>query len=219
MLTRIPNSPRIAKLESDNARSTAWVVGRALVTEMVLSDKSIRDEIESGRIAITPFSSTDVQPASVDLHLDDKVLVFRNSTAPYVDLRKDLPNLNEMVVIEDDQPFILHPGEFVLGNTLERISLSDSIVARLEGKSSLGRIGLLDPLDGWLRGPGVGWTFDPRVVERFAVALDALQGHADRADLVSVPFDTGGESIRIRGVEEPISRADGADGVTSAPRI
>ena len=74
---------------------------------MVLSDKSIRDEIDAGRIGITPFSPTDVQPASVDLHLDDKVLVFRNSTAPYVDLRADVPNLNEMVVIEDDQPLHL----------------------------------------------------------------------------------------------------------------
>ena len=110
---------------------------------MVLSDKSIREEIASGRIGIHPFSTDDVQPASVDLHLDDKVLVFRNSTAPFIDLRHDIPELNEMVVIDDDQPFILHPGEFVLGSTLERISLSDSIVARLEGKSSLGRIGLL----------------------------------------------------------------------------
>ena len=116
---------------------------RALVSAMVLSDKSIRDEIESGRISISPFEDQDVQPASVDLHLDDKVLVFRNSTAPYVDLRRVVPDLNEMVVIEDDVPFILHPGEFVLGNTLERITLSDAIVARLEGKSSLGRIGLL----------------------------------------------------------------------------
>ncbi len=118
-------------------------MGRALVKDMVLSDKSIRDEIASGRIGIDPFSADDVQPASVDLHLDDKVLVFRNSTAPYVDLRREIPELNEMVEIADDQPFILHPGEFVLGNTLERITLSDSIVARLEGKSSLGRIGLL----------------------------------------------------------------------------
>ena len=109
----------------------------------MLSDKSIREEIASGGIGIDPFSSDDVQPASVDLHLDDKVLVFRNSTAPFIDLRRDIPELNEMVVIEDDGPFILHPGEFVLGSTLERIRLSDSIVARLEGKSSLGRIGLL----------------------------------------------------------------------------
>lgn len=130
-------------IESEIARPTARAVGRASVRSMVLSDKSIRDEIASGRIGIDPFSASDVQPASVDLHLDDKVLVFRNSTAPYVDLRRDIPELNKMVVIEDDEPFILHPGEFVLGNTLERITLSDSIVARLEGKSSLGRIGLL----------------------------------------------------------------------------
>ena len=110
---------------------------------MVLSDKSIRDEIASGRIGIDPFDPSDVQPASVDLHLDDKVLVFRNSTAPYIDLKKAVPDLNEMVRIKDDEPFILHPGEFVLGSTLERVTLGDSIVARLEGKSSLGRIGLL----------------------------------------------------------------------------
>ncbi len=110
---------------------------------MILSDRSIREEIAAGRIGIDPFTAEDVQPASIDLHLDDKVLVFRNSTAPFIDLRRDIPQLNEMVVIEDDEPFILHPGEFVLANTLERITLSDSIVARLEGKSSLGRIGLL----------------------------------------------------------------------------
>ena len=116
---------------------------RASVNAMVLSDKSIRDEIASGRIGIDPFDPSDVQPASVDLHLDDKVLVFRNSTAPYIDLKKAVPDLNEMVRIRDDEPFILHPGEFVLGSTLERVTLGDSIVARLEGKSSLGRIGLL----------------------------------------------------------------------------
>lgn len=110
---------------------------------MILSDRSIREEIAAGRIGIDPFTAEDVQPASIDLHLDDKVLVFRNSTAPFIDLRRDIPQLNEMVVIKDDEPFILHPGEFVLANTLERITLSDSIVARLEGKSSLGRIGLL----------------------------------------------------------------------------
>ena len=121
-------------IKFDIARSTTRVVERALVSAMVLSDKSIRDEIASGRISISPFEDEDVQPASVDLHLDDKVLVFRNSTAPYVDLRRDVPDLNEMVVIENDVPFILHPGEFVLGNTLERITLSDAIVARLEEK-------------------------------------------------------------------------------------
>ncbi len=110
---------------------------------MVLSDRSIKSEIAAGRISIVPFNESDVQPASVDLHLDGKVLVFRNASAGFVDLRYEIPDLYEMVEIADDRPFILHPGEFVLGNTLERISLGNEIVARLEGKSSLGRIGLL----------------------------------------------------------------------------
>ncbi|MEX0760934.1 MAG: dCTP deaminase [Dehalococcoidia bacterium] len=110
---------------------------------MVLSDRTIKEQIEAGRIIIDPFDPRDVQPASVDLHLDSKILVFRNSTAPYIDLRADLPELTEPLVIKDDQPFILHPGEFVLGSTFEHIEIPNNIVARLEGKSSLGRIGLL----------------------------------------------------------------------------
>ncbi len=110
---------------------------------MVLSDRTIKEQIEAGRIIIEPFDPRDVQPASVDLHLDSKILVFRNSTAPYIDLRADLPELTEPLVIKEDQPFILHPGEFVLGSTFEHIEIPNNIVARLEGKSSLGRIGLL----------------------------------------------------------------------------
>lgn len=110
---------------------------------MVLSDRSIREEIEAGRISISPFRDEDVQPASVDLHLDRQLLVFRHSNAPLIDLRKEIPDLTEMVAIKRDEPFILHPGEFVLGNTVEQIRLANDIVARLEGKSSLGRIGLL----------------------------------------------------------------------------
>ena len=100
-------------------------------------------EIKKGNIVIDPFSPNDVQPASVDLHLTNKILVFNNSSAPYIDLMKEIPNLTSEVTIPNDQPFILHPGEFVLGSTLEKISLSNKIVARIEGKSSLGRLGLL----------------------------------------------------------------------------
>jgi len=110
---------------------------------MVLSDHTIKEEIERGHIVIDPLDERDVQPASVDLHLDRNLLVFRNSTAPYIDLRENLPELTDQIEIADKQPFILHPGEFVLASTLERIELPDDLVARLEGKSSLGRIGLL----------------------------------------------------------------------------
>ncbi len=110
---------------------------------MILSDRDIRAAIEAGRIVIDPFVPEAVQPSSVDLHLDRRFRVFRNSRYPYIDVREPQPDLTELVEIEGDQPFILHPGEFVLGSTLERVALPDDLVARLEGKSSLGRLGLL----------------------------------------------------------------------------
>ncbi|MEE9248850.1 MAG: dCTP deaminase [Dehalococcoidia bacterium] len=110
---------------------------------MVLSDKTIKEELSRKRIIIDPLDLRDIQPASVDVHLDDKILVFRNSRKPYIDIKEDTTDLTELQKIEDDQPFILHPGEFVLASTRENIQIPDDIVARLEGKSSLGRIGLL----------------------------------------------------------------------------
>lgn len=110
---------------------------------MVLSDRTIREEIQKRRIVIDPIDEADIQPASVDVHLDRKILVFTNSRRPYIDVRQDMTDLTDMVEIEDDTPFILHPGEFVLASTSEHIEIPGDLVARLEGKSSLGRIGLL----------------------------------------------------------------------------
>jgi dCTP deaminase len=110
---------------------------------VVLSDRDIRAEIEAGRIVIDPFIPDAVQPSSIDLHLDRRFRVFRNSRYPYIDVRADQPELTELVEIGGDEPFILHPGEFVLGSTFERVGLPNDLVARLEGKSSLGRLGLL----------------------------------------------------------------------------
>ncbi len=110
---------------------------------MVLSDRSIKEELARGRIVIKPLGEGCIQPASVDVHLDRTLLVFRNSRRPYIDVREDVSDLTDMVEIEGDRPFILHPGEFVLASTLEHIEVPDDLVARLEGKSSLGRIGLL----------------------------------------------------------------------------
>jgi dCTP deaminase len=110
---------------------------------MVLSDGDIRAEIQAGRIVIDPYTPEAVQPSSVDLHLDNRFRVFRSSRYPYIDVREEQPDLTELVEIEGDEPFILHPGEFVLGSTLERVELPNDVVARLEGKSSLGRLGLL----------------------------------------------------------------------------
>ena len=110
---------------------------------MVLSDRTIREEVEAKRIVISPLDPSDIQPASVDLHLDRKLLLFRNSRRPLIDVHENLEGLTEMEEIHDAQPFILHPGEFILASTLEYIALPADLVARLEGKSSLGRIGLL----------------------------------------------------------------------------
>jgi dCTP deaminase len=110
---------------------------------VVLSDRTIRAEIDAGRIVIEPFDPSLVQPSSVDVRVDRQFRVFHNARYAFIDVRKPMDDLTELVEPPKDEPFILHPGEFVLGQTLERVTLPDDIVARLEGKSSLGRLGLL----------------------------------------------------------------------------
>ena len=110
---------------------------------MVLSDRTIRRLVADGRIGIDPFDDGLVQPSSVDVRVDRYFRVFRNARYPYIDVKQPMEDLTELVEIDDADPFILHPGEFVLGSTLERVTLPDDLVARLEGKSSLGRLGLL----------------------------------------------------------------------------
>jgi deoxycytidine triphosphate deaminase len=110
---------------------------------MILSDASIREALENGGIVIDPLGEGAIQPSSVDLHVDRYFRVFRNDTTPYIDPKEPQEDLTELVEVEDGGSFILHPGEFVLGSTLERVALSSDLVARLEGKSSLGRLGLL----------------------------------------------------------------------------
>ena len=109
----------------------------------VLADRDIRTELEAGRVRIDPYDPADLQPSSVDLHLDRRFRVFRNNRYAYIDVRSPQPDLTEMLSVADDEPFILHPGEFVLGQVLEWVELPDNLVSRLEGKSSLGRLGLL----------------------------------------------------------------------------
>ncbi|MCY3967613.1 MAG: dCTP deaminase [bacterium] len=110
---------------------------------MILSDVSIREMLQQGRIQIDPLTDDAIQPSSVDLRIDRHFLVFRNHTEGLIDVKRNLDALTEPVEIAPEGVFILHPGEFVLGATLERVQLPDNLVARLEGKSSLGRLGLL----------------------------------------------------------------------------
>ncbi len=110
---------------------------------MILSDRTIREELASGRITIEPLGEGALQPSSVDLHVDRLFRVFRNHTTRVIDVKEDQADLTELVEVGEGDAFILHPGEFALGSTSERVALPDDLVARLEGKSSLGRLGLL----------------------------------------------------------------------------
>jgi dCTP deaminase len=110
---------------------------------VLLSDRDILSEIDSQRVALDPFDAAMVQPSSVDVRLDRFFRVFENHKYPHIDPAQDQPDLTRLVEPEADEPFILHPGEFVLGSTYEVVTLPDDVAARLEGKSSLGRLGLL----------------------------------------------------------------------------
>src|SRR5436305_11716543 len=123
---------------------------------MVLSDRTIRRLLDEGKIEIDPYDASLLQPSSVDVRVDRYFRVFHNARYPYIDVKQPQEELTEQVEIQGDQPFILHPGEFVLGSTLERVTLPDDLVARLEGKSSLGRLGLLIPFTAGCIDPGWG---------------------------------------------------------------
>jgi dCTP deaminase len=110
---------------------------------MVLSDRTIRRLIDEGQIRIDPYDASLLQPSSIDVRVDRFFRVFHNARYPYIDVKEPQDDLTELVEMDGESPFILHPGEFVLASTLERIRLPDDLVARLEGKSSLGRLGLL----------------------------------------------------------------------------
>ena len=110
---------------------------------MILSDRDIRKAIGDARIGIDPFDEADVQPSSVDLHVDNVFRTFQNHRHPFIDVKKPMEDLTGLVTVDREEAFILHPGEFVLGSTAEYVKLPDDLVARLEGKSSLGRLGLL----------------------------------------------------------------------------
>ncbi|HQR27613.1 MAG TPA: dCTP deaminase [Nocardioides sp.] len=110
---------------------------------MLLSDRDILAEIDAERITLNPWDSAMLQPSSIDVRLDRFFRVFENHRYPHIDPAEDQPELTREVVPEGNDPFILHPGEFALGSTYEVVSLPDDVAARVEGKSSLGRLGLL----------------------------------------------------------------------------
>jgi dCTP deaminase len=110
---------------------------------MLLSDRDLIDELKAGTLLLEPFDPALVQPSSIDVRLDRFFRVFNNHLYTHIDPAEQQDDLTAMVEVADGQPFVLHPGEFVLASTLEVITLGDQLAGRLEGKSSLGRLGLL----------------------------------------------------------------------------
>lgn len=110
---------------------------------MILSDRDIKEYLEKGKISIDPMMDDAIQPASVDLRLNNEFMVFKHTSHAYIDVEQPIDDFMEKVVINEERPFVLHPGEFALGLTYETIGVDNETVARLEGKSSLGRLGII----------------------------------------------------------------------------
>jgi dCTP deaminase len=180
----------------------------------VLSDRDIAAALAGGRVRVDPYDPADLQPSSIDLHLDRSFRVFRNNRYPYIDVRSPQPDLTELLSVSDDEPFVLHPGEFVLGQTLEWVELPDDLVARLEGKSSLGRLGLLIHSTAGYVDPG--WkgklTLELSNVAKLPIALYfgmkigqisffAMSSPVDR------PYGSAGLGSKYQGQSEPTASA------------
>ncbi|TWP37973.1 dCTP deaminase [Leekyejoonella antrihumi] len=110
---------------------------------MLLSDRDIRAQIDAGRVSLDPYDPAMIQPSSIDFRMDRYFRLFDNHKYPFIDPAEEQDELTRLVEVADDEPFVLHPGEFVLGSTYEAVTLPDDVAARVEGKSSLGRLGLL----------------------------------------------------------------------------
>jgi dCTP deaminase len=169
---------------------------------VVLSDRSIKSEIAAGRIVIEPYDEGLVQPSSIDVRVDSKFRVFHNARYPFIDVRKPMDDLTELIEVAGDDAFILHPGEFVLGQTLESIALPNDIVARLEGKSSLGRLGLLIH--------STAGFVDPSFEGNLTLELSNV------ANLpITIYYGMPIGQISFMRMDEPVERPYGAEGVGS----
>jgi dCTP deaminase len=180
----------------------------------VLSDRDISAAVAAGRIGIRPYQDRDLQPSSVDLHLDRQFRVFRNSRYAFIDVRSPQPDLTELLSVADDEPFVLHPGEFVLGQTLEWVELPDDLVARLEGKSSLGRLGLLIHSTAGYVDPG--WkgnlTLELSNVANLPIALYfgmkiGQISFLTMSSAVARPYGSAGLGSKYQGQSEPTASA------------
>jgi dCTP deaminase len=180
----------------------------------VLSDHDIAAQLDSGRVKVEPYNAADLQPSSVDLHLDRSFRVFRNNRYAFIDVRAPQPDLTELLNVADEERFMLHPGEFVLGQTLEWVELPDNLVARLEGKSSLGRLGLLIHSTAGYVDPG--WkgklTLELSNVAKLPIALYfgmkiGQISFFEMSSPVDRPYGSSGLGSKYQGQSEPTASA------------
>jgi len=180
----------------------------------VLSDRDIAAALTAGRVRVDPYDPADLQPSSIDLHLDRSFRVFRNNRYPFIDVRSPQPDLTELLNVGDDEPFVLHPSEFVLGQTIEWVELPDDLVARLEGKSSLGRLGLLIHSTAGYVDPG--WkgklTLELSNVARLPIALYfgmkiGQISFFEMSSPVDRPYGSAGLGSKYQGQSEPTASA------------
>lgn len=180
----------------------------------VLSDRDIAATLAAGRVHVEPYDPADLQPSSIDLHLDRSFRVFRNNRYPFIDVRSPQPDLTELLNVTDDEPFVLHPGEFVLGQTIEWVELPNDLVTRLEGKSSLGRLGLLIHSTAGYVDPG--WkgklTLELSNVANLPIALYfgmkiGQISFFEMSSPVDRPYGSAGLGSKYQGQSEPTASA------------
>ena len=166
---------------------------------MVLSDATIARYLAEGKVEIDPYDESLLQPSSVDVRVDRFFRVFHNNRYPFIDVKVEQAELTELVEVDDEHPFVLHPGEFVLGSTLERMRLPDDLVARLEGKSSLGRLGLLIHSTAGFIDPGWDGHVTLELSNVANLPITIYPGDEDRADLLHADDGAGREAVRLDG--------------------
>ncbi|GMA36046.1 hypothetical protein GCM10025876_22500 [Demequina litorisediminis] len=184
---------------------------------MLLSDRDIRAEIEAGRVALDPWDPEMIQPSSIDVRLDRYFRVFDNHKYASIDPSIDQPELTRLVDITEG-PFVLHPGEFVLGSTYESVTLPDDVAARLEGKSSLGRLGLLTHSTAGFIDPGFEGNVTLEPVQHRDAAHQPVARHEDRPTVLLPPVLPRRAPLRLGEVRLALPRPAWPHGIAQASR-
>ncbi|MBI3626704.1 dCTP deaminase [Candidatus Uhrbacteria bacterium] len=177
---------------------------------MILSDIDIKKAVAERKIILQPYFEECIQPASIDVHLDKNFLIFKTTNQFVVDVKKPVDEMMQEVEISDDVPFILHPGEFALGMTYEKIGVADDMVGRLEGKSSLGRLGIIIHATAGYLDPGnfLKMTLELHNIGQLPVMLYykmpiAQMSFTPLSSKAEKPYGAAGLNSKYYGAEKP----------------